>query len=135
MRDLVIKIKKALQSIEEEKGEFRIKCLVAKEPSNMLWDLILSAEWFEDDLMKRLDYLSERILGDFDIDCMLHFSGIITYTVKSSHPLLEMLRMVQENNRIGKYSDLGQGYVIVDSHSELAQLIIPLNNSEILVPA
>ena len=135
MRDLVIKIKKALQSIEEEKGEFRIKCLVAKDPSNMLWDLILSAEWFEDDLMKRLDYLSERILGDFDIDCMLHFSGIITYTVKSSHPLLEMLRMVQENNRIGKYSDLGQGYVIVDSHSELAQLIIPLNNSEILVPA
>ncbi len=135
MRDLVVKIKKALQSIEEEKGEFRIKCLVAKDPSNMLWDLILSAEWFEDDLMKRLDYLSERILGDFDIDCMLHFSGIITYTVKSSHPLLEMLRMVQENNRIGKYSDLGQGYVIVDSHSELAQLIIPLNNSEILVPA
>lgn len=135
MRDLVIKIKKALQSIEEEKGEFRIKCLVAKDPSNMLWDLILSAEWFEDDLMKRLDYLSERILGDFDIDCMLHFSGIITYTVKSSHPLLEMLRMVQENNRIGKYSDLGQGYVIIDSHSELAQLIIPLNNSEILVPA
>ena len=135
MRDLVIKIKKALQSIEEEKGEFKIKCLVAKDPSNMLWDLILSAEWFEDDLMKRLDYLSERILGDFDIDCMLHFSGIITYTVKSSHPLLEMLRMVQENNRIGKYSDLGQGYVIVDSHSELAQLIIPLNNSEILVPA
>ena len=101
----------------------------------MLWDLILSAEWFEDDLMKRLDYLSERILGDFDIDCMLHFSGIITYTVTSSHPLLEMLRVVQENNRIGKYSDLGQGYVIVDSHSELAQLIIPLNNSEILVPA
>ncbi len=135
MRDLVVKIKKALQSIEEEKGEFRIKCLVAKDPSNMLWDLILSAEWFEDDLMKRLDYLSERILGDFDIDCMLHFSGIITYTVKSSHPLLEMLRMVQENNRIGKYSDLGQGYVIVDSHSELAQLIIPLNNSEILAPA
>ena len=135
MQDLVIKIKKALQSIEEEKGEFRIKCLVAKDPSNMLWDLILSAEWFEDDLMKRLDYLSERILGDFDIDCMLHFSGIITYTVKSSHPLLEMLRMVQENNRIGKYSDLGQGYVIIDSHSELAQLIIPLNNSEILVPA
>ena len=135
MRNLVIKIKKALHSIEEEKGEFKIKCLVAKDPSKMLWDLILSAEWFEDDLMKRLDYLSERILGDFDIDCMLHFSGIITYTVKSSHPLLEMLRMVQENNRIGKYSDLGQGYVIVDSHSELAQLIIPLNNSEILVPA
>jgi len=135
MQDLVIKIKKALQSIEEEKGAFKIKCLVAKDPSDMLWDLILSAEWFEDDLMKRLDYLSERILGDFDIDCMLHFSGIITYTVKSSHPLLEMLRVVQENNRIGKYSDLGQGYVIVGSHSELAQLIIPLNNSEIMVPA
>ena len=135
MRNLVIKIKKALQSIEEEKGEFKIKCLVAKDPSNMLWDLILSAEWFEDDLMKRLDYLSERILGDFDIDCMLHFSGIITYSTNSSLPFLEMLRMVQENNRLGKYSDLGQGYVIVDSHSESAQLIIPLNNSEILVPA
>ncbi|MEI6638703.1 MAG: hypothetical protein FDX02_06705 [Chlorobium sp.] len=47
MRDLVIKIKKALQSIEEEKGEFKIKCLVATDPSNMLWDLILSAEWFQ----------------------------------------------------------------------------------------
>ena len=128
MRNLVIKIKKALQSIEEEKGVFRIKCLVAKDPSNRLWDLILSAEWFEHDLIKRLNYLTENILGDFDIDCMIQFSGIITYDINTSNPLLEMLLLIQENHRIGKYSDeLHQGYIEL----QLKQFsVIPLNEPE-----
>ncbi len=53
--------------------------------------------------------------------------------MSNSYP--EKLRMVQVNHRFGKYSDLWQGYVIVDSHNESAQLIIPLNSSEILVLA
>jgi len=128
MRNLVMKIKKALQAIEEEKGEFRIKSLVAKDPANMLWDLILSAEWFEHDLIKRLDYLSEKILGDFDIDCMIQFSGIITYDINTSNPLLEMLLMIQENHRLGKYGDeLHQGYILLPFQQFF---IIPLNEPE-----
>ena len=135
MRNLVVKVKEALQRIEQEKGEFTVKCLVCKEPESLLWDLILSADWFEDDLIKRIEYLSAVIFRDFDSDCIRHFSGIITYKSNITTPLLDILRNVQENHRKGKYCDVGNDYVIVDSHDTIAPLIIPLNESAVLLPA
>lgn len=128
MQHLVMKIKAALKRIEQEKGPFKVKSLVAKDAANMPWDLVLSADWFEADLIKRLDYLSEKILSDFDIDCMVQFSGIVTFDAQTTNPLLEMLLAIQENHKLGKYNDLGQGYIVVESHQEAAKWIIPLND-------
>ncbi|MEA1966804.1 MAG: hypothetical protein U9N77_01075 [Thermodesulfobacteriota bacterium] len=41
MQNLVVKIKKALSKIESEKGDFIIKCLVARNPDDIQWDLVL----------------------------------------------------------------------------------------------
>lgn len=133
MWDLFTKIKSSLHTIEQEKGAFEVKCLVAKDLSNLQWDLILTADWFDkepyNDLIKLLDYLSEKILRDLDINCMIQFSGIITYTVNTHNALLDKLRIIQENHRIGKYKvEPTQGYLLL-SFQELS--IIPLNDSEV----
>lgn len=39
MRNLFVEIGAALAEIEKEKGQFEIKCLVAREPIDPLWDL------------------------------------------------------------------------------------------------
>lgn len=131
MYKLILKIKDAIQRIEQEKGEeFRIKSLVAKNLDNIQWDLVLSADWFESDKLKRLDYLAKEILTDFDIDCMVQFSGIITYEVQESNSLIELLTTIQKNNRLGKYPDCG-GYVLIEPHHETAKWVIPLNKSEV----
>ncbi len=52
MQNLFEIIKKALSEIESEKGNFLIKCLVAKNPDDIQWDLILAADWFEEDLIE-----------------------------------------------------------------------------------
>jgi len=88
MLDLIVKIKTSLKLIEQEKGDFKVKYLVAKDLSNLQWDLVLSADWFDSDMFKRLDYLSKKILSDFDIDCMMQFSGIVTYESIYPTPLL-----------------------------------------------
>jgi hypothetical protein len=122
-----MKIKQALKQIEEEKGPFQIKSLVARDPAYIQWDLVLSAEWFGIDPTKQLDYLCEKILRDFDSDCMTEFSGIVTYGSNVSNPLIEALQVIQENHRLGNYGQLiGGDYIADRSHG----LIIPLNDSE-----
>jgi hypothetical protein len=93
----------------------------------------LTADWFDkepyNDIIKRLDYLSEKILQDLDIDCMIQFSGIITYSVNTSSALLDMLRIIQENHRLGKYKvEPTQGYLQLTFQQSL---IIPLNDPEV----
>ena len=84
MQNLIIKIKKAISEIENEKGNFITKCLVAKNPDDIQWDLILVADWFDKNQIKRLEYLSDKILRDFDNDCISQFSGIITIDPNSN---------------------------------------------------
>jgi len=57
MQDIVIKIVKALAEIEQEKGAFIVKCLVARNPDDIQWDLVLAAKWFDEDKFRRLSYL------------------------------------------------------------------------------
>ena len=129
MQNLIIKIKDAIKKIEKERGNFKIKCLVANDLSNIHWDLVLSADWFEADEFERLDYLTKQILGNLDLDCMSQFSAIITFDSEASTPLIKVLTTIQENNKLGKYDDLGQGYTIVPWHYA-AKWIIPLNEPE-----
>lgn len=68
MRNLVVKIKEAIKQIESEKGDFTLKCLVSKNSdSDMKWDLILSAKWFDETSeIECLNYLAEKIFADFN---------------------------------------------------------------------
>jgi|GEM_PF-906288 len=130
MYNLVMNIKKALAEIEAEKGNFKIKCLVAKNPDDIQWDLVLVADWFEKDQIKRLDYLASKIFQDFDADCMSQFSGIIALDTQSNSELLTLLKRVQDNyiNGVYKKIEYEDGlFLIVETNSQLARMILPLN--------
>ncbi|MBF0240635.1 MAG: hypothetical protein HQM12_23285 [SAR324 cluster bacterium] len=126
MRNLIVKIKKALAEIEAEKGAFLIKCLVARNPDDMQWDLILVADWFVADQIERFNYLSKKILNDFDIDCMSQFSGIVTIAPTSD--LAKFLREIQN----GYVSQHGRIYlnesVIINTDNKQAPMVVLLDN-------
>ena len=132
MQNLVIKVKKSIDLIEKEKGAFEIKCLIARDPNNVQWDLILSATWFEKDQMKRLNYLSQKILSDFDIDCMTQFSGIVTFESDVENDLTKSLLRIQKNNSNGLYNKvIDNDIILVETQMEQARLVIPLNQQSI----
>ena len=129
MRSLFMKIQQALTVIEQEKGAFEIKCLVASDPLEPLWDLILSAAWFEPNRKKNLDYLTHRILDDLDYDELSHFSAIILYLPNRQHPLAEALKLIQSNHRAGQYEPLrADGMVLIRTPMEQARLVMPIDD-------
>ncbi len=127
MHKLILEIKSAIQRIEQDKGEFTIKSLVAKNSDNIQWDLVLSADWFEKNQLTRMDYLAEKILAGFDFECMMQFSGIVAYDTQDSNPLMNLLKKIQDDNALGKYADCG-GYSLIEPHEENIKWIIPLND-------
>jgi hypothetical protein len=98
MQNLVIKIVKALSKIENEKGPFIVKCLVARNPDDIQWDLVLAANWFDEDRIQRLNYLSKKVLCDFDSDTISQFSGIIAISPDSQ--LAQFLRKIQDEYKL-----------------------------------
>lgn len=129
MQNLVVKIKKALSEIESEKGNFIIKCLVARNPDDIQWDLVLAADWFDEDQIKRLSYLSEKILSDFDIDCMSQFSGIITIAPTSD--LAKFLIKIQNGYILHRRKIYSDETVIIETDNKLAPMVVLLDNVKI----
>ncbi len=128
MSDFVVNIMKAIEAIEQERGQFKIKCLAAKDPVDIRWDLILSADWFEKDLMKRLTYLTDKILADLNDDCMSQFSSIITFDTTVDNELTRGLLKIQENYAHGRYDAMSDGGLTpLTTVLQQARLVIPLN--------
>jgi hypothetical protein len=126
MQNLVVKLKESLSKIEAERGKFEIKCLVSKKIENIQWDLILSASWFEEDQMKRLNYLSEKIMKSLTIDEIIEFSGISTLASDSDMGkfLLEVM-----NGHYNKYGSVVRAYdsfTLIETRHPLAPLIVCL---------
>lgn len=135
MSDLVVKIFNAIEAIEKERGPFKIKCLVAKDPVDIRWDLVLSADWFEKDLMKRLTYLTAKILADLDDDDMAQFSAIMTFDMTVDNELTRGLLKIQDNHAQGRYDALSDGgLVLLTTALQQARLVIPLNRLKTEAP-
>ena len=116
MKNLVIKIVKALSKIEQEKGPFIVKCLVARNPDDIQWDLVLAANWFEEDRIQRLNYLSKKVLSDFDSDTISQFSAIIAISPDSQ--LAQFLRKIQDEYKLyfGKLNICKQRIIQTDNN-------------------
>ncbi len=89
MRNLALTIAQALQAIERERGPFRVKCLVAQDPDDIQWDLILWADWFDENEFKRLEYLIEKIIKPLDQDALAQFNAIITFGSGDDNEMLK----------------------------------------------
>jgi hypothetical protein len=128
MRNLALTIAKALQVIEEERGFFKVKCLVAQDPEDIQWDLILWADWFDKNEFNRLDYLIGKIIKPLDEDALAQFNGIITFGANDKNEMLEELLRIQTNYAKGVYEDLWSGDILeIRANLPQARFVIPLN--------
>ncbi len=127
MINLVQKIKDAIDKIEMERGKFDIKCLIANDKDSLQWILVLAAEWFEDDELARLNYLSEMITSTFDIDCIVQFSSI--RTIDENSRLYPLLKQIQNNYETSKNLVFSNAPLMVDTADEYAKIVVPLNES------
>lgn len=131
MRNLFLKISKALESIELEKGKFKIKCLVAREVEDPLWDLVLSADWFKPNQKAALDYLADRVLADLDYESMIIFSGIVTLAPDTDNELTHALLKIQDHYRQGRYAHLSaEDVAVIPTHLTQARWVVPFDNSK-----
>jgi hypothetical protein len=129
MRNLFVKISEILQSIEREKGEFLIKCLVSRETDEPYWDLILSADWFSKNPQATMSYLTDRIMNALDYDCLMFFSGIIPYPADTVNPLAQTLMQIQRNHREHLYELMRlDGIVMLQTQLEQARLVVPIDD-------
>jgi hypothetical protein len=120
-----MRIKEGISEIEKEKGSFKIKCLVAQNSEDVMWDLVLAADWFDPDEYKRIEYLTNKIMSKFDTDTISQFSGIITIDINSE--LGKILERIQNNYNSGKYNSFFDDYLVVNTDYKLAKMVVPLN--------
>jgi len=131
MRHLALKIAQALSAIERERGCFTVKCLVAQDPDDIQWDLILWADWFDDDEFKRLDYLIEKIIKPIDENALAQFNAIITFGPNDDNEFLRNLRTIQNNYAKGGYGSVWDGDILeVRTALPQARLVVPLNTEK-----
>lgn len=128
MQNLALKIAWALQTVEHERGPFKVKCLIAQNPQDTQWDLILWADWFDADEFKRLNYLIEKIIKPLNEGLMAQFNAIITFGPDDDNDLLQSLRKIQDNYARGFYQTAWDEDILeVRASLPQACLVIPLN--------
>ena len=124
MQDIVGIIVKALDEIEHEKGTFIVKCLVARNPDDIQWDLVLAANWFDEDKFRRLSYLTEKILWGLDDEFFTQFSAIIT--VEPDSDLAQYLVKIQSGHNLPHAMFNTNGHLIIKTDYKLAPVVLPL---------
>jgi len=61
------------REISGEKGAFLLFALFLREDSQDKWDLVVSAEWINENMKNSLSYLSDRIRSSLTEDELLSF--------------------------------------------------------------
>jgi hypothetical protein len=135
MRNLALEIARSLETIEQGRGPFKVKCLVAQNPDDIQWDLILWADWFEADEAKRLEYLIDKIIGQLETDDLAQFNAIITFGARDETDFLLALMRIQDNYLKGFYQSVwGGDFWEVRTNLPQARLVVPLNRSTLDLP-
>lgn len=92
MISLVDKFITVEKTISDEKSSFTLFALFLREEAEDKWDLILSANWFEDDKKETLDYIVKQIKNELKPQDMTKISRIIL--LEPSHPLVKTVNNV-----------------------------------------
>ncbi|MDD5673838.1 MAG: hypothetical protein PHC61_06735 [Chitinivibrionales bacterium] len=71
-------LKQLISALEEKVGKkFVLKCLIAKDPDDISWELVLYAPWLDEDETKRVSFILENIVSKLESSVIIDFSGII----------------------------------------------------------
>ena len=105
MNQFLQKIVTLEREISEEKGTFLLFALFLREDSQDKWDLVVSAEWINENMKDSLSYLSDRIRSSLTEDELLSFSRIVLVD-KSHHELDTITRAVSTKHNIAEFKDI-----------------------------
>ncbi|MBK5937871.1 hypothetical protein [Halochromatium roseum] len=126
MRNLALTLARNLEIVERERGPFKVKCLVCKEPDDLFWDLILWADWFESNERARLSYLLDKLIKPLDPEALMYFSAMMTYGANDDSPFLRSLLTIQRN--------FDQGLYATSWHDEIVQIRSTMPRATLIVP-
>jgi len=71
------KLQKFMKQVEARKGRFTLFGLFLREDSPGLWDLVLAAPWLENEKLKALGDLVQKMSETFGQDEVMTFSRIV----------------------------------------------------------
>ncbi|MBK5937854.1 hypothetical protein [Halochromatium roseum] len=127
MQALFVTIADLVEAIELERGPFDVKCLAAKDPEDLQWALILSAEWFKTYSGDLTAYLVEHTLQQLDDASLSQMLAIIPYQPGRGGDLLDTLKRVQKQADRQRYgSGTEQHFEMIETPHPLARLVVPL---------
>lgn len=126
MRNLALKLAANLKQVEQERGPFKVQCLVCRDPGDIQWDLVLWADWFDTDERIRLGYLLDKLIKPLSGEELMYFSSMITFGPDDDNSFLQALQKIQHNFDRGLYSAAW--------HTDLVQIPANLPQAPIVVP-
>ena len=90
MKEIVEKLKQQEQEMAQEKGPFDLFALFLREDAPGKWDLVVAAEWIEENKQEALKYISEVLKRALTQTGLLKLSRISI--IDESNPALEALQ-------------------------------------------
>jgi hypothetical protein len=87
MKEIVHKFRKIESSLSKERGEFNLFALFLREDSANKWDLLVSADWIENNKSEALQVISQKIQKHLDKKELVDLSRIVL--IKENNPALE----------------------------------------------
>lgn len=90
MKKLIEKITAIEKQGSEEKGEYNLFALFLREDSSNKWDILVSANWIDENKEKALKYLAEKIQKALSKDELSQISRIVI--IEKDNPSLPSLQ-------------------------------------------
>lgn len=109
MKEMINKFREIESSLSKEKGEFNLFALFLREDSANKWDLLVSAEWIEDNKSESLQIIAQKIQEYLEKKELVSLSRIVL--IEDDNPALEAFHRavrvehgsaeIKENNFFG----------------------------------
>lgn len=89
MKEFIDKLVRVEKDISAEKGSFLLFALFLREDASDLWDLLVAANWVEEDKAESLKYISTQLNKSLKPDELVKLSRILI--IDSNNPGLEAI--------------------------------------------
>ena len=104
MKEVAEKLKAKEQSMAEEKGPFALFALFLREDAPDKWDLVVAAEWINENKEIALKYIAKNIQDTLSQDELLSLSRIVI--IDESNPALKAFhRAMQVEHTMAEIRD------------------------------
>lgn len=90
MKELVEKISAIERETSLEKGDYNLFALFLREESSNKWDILVSANWIDENKEKALKYLAQKIQTEFTSEELVQIARIVI--IEGENPALPELQ-------------------------------------------